>query len=195
MTKINKPTEGEWRSVRNWLDHANPIRLEEARMIQYKEDLVTLRPGREYASLDGGVERVLRMFGSRFVRFLFQSKETTQKTDGKGPEVYYTRHRIERFVLLIITLMILMLLIVPIYVLYYLTDDGDGKGSSRRDFECIGVLLVFTLAFSACISLFTRARRHEILAASAALVALPSCSYQRWNTDMTPGTVQSLSFS
>jgi hypothetical protein len=73
-------------------------------------------------------------------------------------------------VVLIIMLMILVLLVLPIYVLYELSDEGstEKKPGSRRDFECIGVLLVFTLAFSACIRLFTRARRHEVLAASAA---------------------------
>jgi hypothetical protein len=147
-----------------------PVYDAEAKWVLHKEDLVTLRPGREYAWLDAGVERLLHTCGWRFTRYLFQSKETAMKTDEEGGEVFYTRSRIERFVLLIITLMILVLLVVPIYVLYELSDEGEGEGKagSRRDFECIGVLLVFTLAFSACISLFTRARRHEILAASAA---------------------------
>ena len=70
---------------------------------------------------------------------------------------------------LIITLVILILLIVPIVILYHLTEK---KGVSGTNFVCIGVLLAFTLAFSACISLFTRARRHEILAASAAYCAV-----------------------
>lgn len=80
--------------------------------------------------------------------------------------------------------MILVLLVIPIYLLYHFTDDPQHP---QRDFRCIGVLLVFTLAFSACISLFTSkkqllisypirtvltefsgAKRHEILAASAA---------------------------
>lgn len=80
--------------------------------------------------------------------------------------------------------MILILLVVPIYLLYHFTDDPQDL---HGDIRCIGVLLVFTLAFSACISLFTRkeqlilitkqrnfltefpgAKRHEILAASAA---------------------------
>ena len=65
--------------------------------------------------------------------------------------------------------MILILLIVPIYVLYHMINDvGTGKAYAI----CIGVLLVFTLAFSAVLSLFTRARRHEILAAAAAYCAV-----------------------
>ena len=60
---------------------------------------------------------------------------------------------------------ILALLIIPIYLLYQLVAE---IGTSRSYTICIGVLLVFTLAFSAVLSLFTRARRHEILAAAAA---------------------------
>lgn len=172
MAEFNKPSKSEWCSVRNWLESVNPIRQEEARLIQCKEDLITVRPGREYAWLDAAVESFLRTFGGRLMRWAFQSNETKQKTAGSGRAIYYTRNRIDRFVLLIITCMILVLLIGPIFVLYHLTDrrrgDDDGSDISRHDFECIGVLCVFTLAFAAATSLFTKARRHEILASSAA---------------------------
>ncbi|KAK5046920.1 hypothetical protein LTR84_007274 [Exophiala bonariae] len=168
LTKFNKPTEGEYVSVRNWIEGQNGVLDEDAEFVYQKEDLITLRPGREYAWLDAGVERFLRSFDCRFIRWLFQSGETRRKTDGSGHEVYFTRNRIEQFVLLIITFIILVLLVVPIYVLYQLSDENEDDANSGRDFQCIGVLLVSTFAFSACISLFTKARRHEILAASAA---------------------------
>jgi hypothetical protein len=38
-------------------------------------------------------------------------------------------------------------------------------GSAKAYTICFGILLVFTLAFSSVLSLFTKARRHEILAA------------------------------
>lgn len=65
--------------------------------------------------------------------------------------------------------MILFLLIIPIYVLWHLAgalQNGDSADSAVT----IGVLLIFTLIFSAVLSLFTRARRHEILGAAAAYV-------------------------
>ena len=97
---------------------------------------------------------------------------------------------------MIICLMILVLLIVPIYVLYYLTATENNNNNNNNNFSttvtssgsvivngssgtfgrtnaiCIGVLLIGTLAFSAAVSLFTSARRHEILAASAAYCAI-----------------------
>ncbi|KAL9616015.1 MAG: hypothetical protein Q9160_009067 [Pyrenula sp. 1 TL-2023] len=54
---------------------------------------------------------------------------------------------------------------VPIYVLYHLVND---VATNKAYAVSIGVLLVFTLAFSAMLSLFTRARRHEIFGAAAA---------------------------
>ena len=83
----------------------------------------------------------------------------------RGIEVYYDRSRINAFINTLITLIILLLLIVPIYILYRLIRDVN---TGRAYAICIGVLLVSTLAFSAVLSLFTRARRHESLAAAAA---------------------------
>jgi UDP-N-acetylmuramyl pentapeptide phosphotransferase/UDP-N-acetylglucosamine-1-phosphate transferase len=71
-------------------------------------------------------------------------------------------------------LVIIALLVVPIYLLYTRV-----KASSKADTQfldqdgtatCIGILLVFTLLFSAILSLFTRAKRHEILGAAAGYV-------------------------
>lgn len=70
--------------------------------------------------------------------------------------------------MVIITLMILVLLVLPIWLLYRLVNSTGGELDGDATAICIGILLVFTLAFSAVLSLFTRARRHEILGAAAA---------------------------
>jgi len=96
---------------------------------------------------------------------LFCSPENREKADEKT--ILYSKNRIDALVTTIITLMILFLLIIPIYVLWNLAGQlEDGKASASA--VTIGVLLVFTLIFSAVLSLFTRAKRHEILGAAAA---------------------------
>jgi hypothetical protein len=102
---------------------------------------------------------------------LSDDKESKEKTEGRkdAKEVYYTRSRIEGLVNAIILVMILILLIGPIYLLYHLVTTVK---SSRTDADCMGVLLVATLAFSAVLSVFTRAKRHEILASAAAYCAV-----------------------
>ncbi len=92
-----------------------------------------------------------------------KSQETRNKSDSSAGEVYYTRERIERFVIGIIVLMILVLLVIPIYLLYHFTDNSKNL---HGDLRGIGILLAFTLAFSACISLFTRKRQLPVSCAT-----------------------------
>jgi hypothetical protein len=66
---------------------------------------------------------------------------------------------------------ILTLLIVPVYILWRLSHETASEGLIG---EIIGVLLSFTLLFSAVLSHFTRAKRQEILASAAAYVQCPS---------------------
>jgi len=60
------------------------------------------------------------------------------------------------------------LLIVPIYLLYNLVKDQQGRLDRHATAVCIAILLVCTLLFSGVLSLFTRAKRHGILGAAAA---------------------------
>ena len=94
-------------------------------------------------------------------------QETRDKTDDKDIH-YYDRGRISTCVAMIITTIvtttIVALLMVPIWLLYRFSVEGTIATSS----DGIRVVLVFTLVFSAALSAFTNARRHEIVAASAA---------------------------
>lgn len=81
---------------------------------------------------------------------------------------YYTRERIDYCASGLVTLAILILLIVPVWLLYYVVTGNDGILSGRGTAICIGILLISTLLFSLVLSLFTKARRQEILAAAAA---------------------------
>ncbi|RDI83213.1 hypothetical protein Vi05172_g6944 [Venturia inaequalis] len=167
LVAANRPAGFEYRSVVNYMRRNHPLQDEELAWIYCKEDLITLRPGREHAWLDYGVEHVLKVLNCNTIEYLFCSPETKQKGDGVG--VYYTRSRINVLVISIITLMILVLLVVPVYILYHLVNS---KETGRTDGICLGTLLVFTLAFSAVLSLFTKARRHEILGVAAGYCAV-----------------------
>ena len=52
--------------------------------------------------------------------------------------------------------------------MYRLTNIGQRNST----FDAMGVLVVFTLLFSAAMSLLTKAQRHELFAASAAYCAV-----------------------
>jgi hypothetical protein len=63
-------------------------------------------------------------------------------------------------VVVIIVMMIIVLLGLPIYLLCHLVDGAPQ--TARTNGICIGVLLVFTLLFSACLSLFTSKVLHSV---------------------------------
>ena len=89
-------------------------------------------------------------------------QETRNKSD--DPRIhYYDRGRISTFVTMIITSIILVLLIIPIWLLYKESIAGTLAISPN----IISIMLVFTMVFTIVLSAFTKARRHEILAASA----------------------------
>lgn len=98
---------------------------------------------------------------------IFCTPELLAKTNNKCI-YYYSTSRIEKFVGLIITIIIFILLVLPVMAMYRLTSIGQRNST----FDAIGVLVVFTLLFSAAMSLLTKAQRHELFAASAAYCAV-----------------------
>lgn len=194
------PSNSEYESVGQYMHNRKPLDGAEATWIQHKEDIITIRPSREHAWLDEVLEGFLKSCHCKIVDKIFRSKvgfcrksgglmfntyeekETRKKTEidsddmpGQPPkdedkfELYFTPSRISRLAHGVLTLLILTLLIVPIYILYNMIHSD---GTHRAYMICIGTLLVFTLAFSAVLSVFTKAKRHEALAAAAAYCAV-----------------------
>ncbi|MCJ1265290.1 hypothetical protein MMC22_005165 [Lobaria immixta] len=163
LKSLGQPSSREYRNVLHFMENdGGQLYEEESGFIYDKEDLVTLRPGREHAWLDGIIERTLQIFRCRLLKFIFCSKDTREKTKDSAIH-YYDRTRISVCATMIIMTIILILLIVPIWLLYRFSITGSLATSP----DTIAVILVFTLFFSVVLSTFTKAKRHEILAASA----------------------------
>lgn len=64
MVALSKPSSSEWNSVANFIDNEKPLVKDQRNFILRKEDLITLRPGREYAWLDSFIEKLLRWCNS-----------------------------------------------------------------------------------------------------------------------------------
>lgn len=122
--------------------------------------------------------------GQRFKRALTQFldpsangavKESLRKAepadeDERPDEIYYSRERISRCAMVIITFMIIVLMILPIYLLLCRVNGTEGELTRHDTAMCIVILLFFTLAFSAMLVSFTSAKRHEVLGAAAAYI-------------------------
>lgn len=93
-------------------------------------------------------------------------RDPAQRRSTKDPYVrLYSKLRIDRFARLITAVLAVALLMAPVVVLFMHDESGAVK---------IAVILVFTLFFAAALSIFTKAKRHEVFAATAAYVILIS---------------------
>ena len=91
------------------------------------------------------------------IKRLFTSKEQVRKSN--DPYVHLiSKYRVDMLVRLILTITTVGLLVGPSAVLFTVSGHSTMK---------ILLILLFTLLFSAAVSLFTKARRHEMLAATA----------------------------
>lgn len=76
---MNKPASRDYESLLNFMENGyelngepiRPLLKEDSKFLYQKEDLITLRPGRESAWLDASMERVLRMANSSPIRVRF----------------------------------------------------------------------------------------------------------------------------
>jgi hypothetical protein len=99
----------------------------------------------------------------------FRTPELQNKTSNKYIN-FYSSSRIDKLIGILITLIIFCLLVAPVVAMYRLSLIED-RGSNST-FDAVGVLVIFTLLFSAAMSLVTKAARHELFAASAAYCAI-----------------------
>ena len=73
---LNKPPSRDYHSVLNYMENGyiedgeavRHLLKGDDKFIYQKEDLITLRPGRESAWLDSAVERFLKMINCRLVK-------------------------------------------------------------------------------------------------------------------------------
>ncbi|KAJ4333900.1 hypothetical protein N0V87_007270 [Didymella glomerata] len=168
MNTLQKPSDRDYKSIRTWFWNKKPVYEEEAMFIKRREDLLSLRHGREWSSFDGLVENCLRKMHCPLLQRIFATKELLQKNGDDKHVIYYSPARVEKLVGIIITFIIFVLLVLPVVAMYKLTTIGERNST----LDAVGVLVVFTLLFSAAMSLLTKAQRHELFAASAAYCAV-----------------------
>jgi hypothetical protein len=74
LAAANRPPARDYNSVANFVRHKKPLMEGDDDFIYNKEDLITLRPGRESAWLDAAVEKILKLFPRTAVKYVFCSK-------------------------------------------------------------------------------------------------------------------------
>lgn len=79
LAGANRPPQRDYSSVANFVCHKKPLMEGDDDFIYNKEDLITLRPGRENAWLDAFVEKMLKFFPRKAVKYIFCSKVSFNK--------------------------------------------------------------------------------------------------------------------
>ncbi|KAM0708667.1 hypothetical protein Q7P35_005319 [Cladosporium inversicolor] len=174
VASLQRPSDRDWRSVKHWILEKAPLIDREQQFILRKEDLVTLRSGREGAGFESLVERmlsrtdkVLQSVGCNIIQYLFVTPELREKTSDTLLN-YYAPKRVDKLVNVIIAAVIFVLLILPVVAMYELSNVSQ----RASPFEAIGILIIFTLLFGTAMSSLTKATRQELFAASAAYCAV-----------------------
>ncbi|KAF6240808.1 hypothetical protein HO173_001481 [Letharia columbiana] len=160
---LRAPTSRNAKTFIDWIEDHKPLSPEESTFIQHKDDFVALSDGQECGWLDGMVEDGLSWcLPVKLMKKFFTSEEQTKKTDDDHLHLY-SRRRIDIVVRLVLVLTTVGLLVGPSAVLYFVNGQSALK---------ICLIMVFTLLFAAALSVCTKAKRHEMLAATATYAAV-----------------------
>ncbi|KAL2037595.1 hypothetical protein N7G274_009708 [Stereocaulon virgatum] len=160
---LKTPSSRNWNSFAAWMKNEKPLTYEERSFMEHKDDVVALSEERECGWLDGVVEDTLTWFlPRRFTEVLLKSKEQRLITDDRYTQLI-SKRRTDIVVRLVLTLVIVALIVGPSAVLFFVAGHAPFK---------IIMVLIFTLFFSLAVGAFTKAKRHEMLAATATYAAV-----------------------
>jgi len=68
LDSFQRPSTRDYRSVRTWFYNVAPLVEKESQFIYRKEDIISLRSGREWSAFDGWIETTLRRFDCAILR-------------------------------------------------------------------------------------------------------------------------------
>ncbi|KAL8692458.1 MAG: hypothetical protein Q9218_002526 [Villophora microphyllina] len=155
---IPNPLERDYSSLYNYVEGNKPLCREETKFIKYHDDFIALAEKQEGGWFDGVLEDMLGIFPRSVTRRILSSPEERKKTDDEYVQLY-SKYRVDILARLILTIVSVVLLAAPTAILFLVPEHGWFK---------ILLIMIFTLLFSAALSVFTKAKRHEMFAATAA---------------------------
>jgi hypothetical protein len=101
LNAFQRPSKRDYRSLRTWFQNKKPLSYErEARFVMRKEDLITLRHGRERAGFDGWIEDCVRKLPKKWSRVRqlppYKQNGTKQNTSGSSLRLSSARRPMTR---------------------------------------------------------------------------------------------------
>lgn len=173
--------------MRNWFHNERPLASEkEESYIKQREDIVSLRHGRQWTRFHGFIEQTIEILNCRPIRVsltisssklapcwftlfqnIFRTTELQDRTDDKLI-YYYSARRIEILVNIITTGLMLALLVLPPVVLYRTKVGAEEQSTVSVPAIFVG----FTCLFAVVMVLILGVNRHELFAAMAVYCAV-----------------------
>lgn len=159
MASLPPVTDRNYRSVENYVQNQQPVCLRErATFTERRQDFAALVDPREGSWFDAMIEDLLTVTPLPFARLVFS--DPSQRRSTRDRKVFlYSKRRVDYFSRILIALLAVALLLAPVVVLFLHDESGGVK---------IAVIFLFTLFFAGALSVFTKAKRHEVFAATAA---------------------------
>ncbi|KAI4132139.1 MAG: hypothetical protein LQ338_000893 [Usnochroma carphineum] len=158
LCAIPRPSSRDYGSFYRWIDNEKPLCREETKFVKHQDDFIALAEKPEGGWFDGVLEDMLSLFPRPVTRAILSSAAERKKSDDKYVQLY-SPERVDILVRLILTIVTVALLMAPTAVLFLVPEHAVVK---------LVVIVVFTLLFSAALGVFTKAKRHEMFAATAA---------------------------
>ncbi|KAI5801202.1 hypothetical protein EDC01DRAFT_647185 [Geopyxis carbonaria] len=148
----------DYRSMQNYLRDQRDILPDERTFICNKQDLISIfRNEEHHTPVEHAVEFVVHR---TFLRKYFKGKKYKNRTDNRFIHLY-SDTRIKNVASIISTFVAVFVLVGPIIALKYIPDAYR-----------VWCLIVFTTVFAFSILFITKAKRHELFAATAAFCAV-----------------------
>lgn len=159
MAQLPPTSDRNYKSVLSYVKNNAPLVFKESSTFtDRRTDFVALVDPKEGSWFDAAIEDLLTVMPSPLARLIF-SDPAQRRSTRDGTVYLYSKLRIDYFARILIALLAVGLLMAPVVVLFLHEESGGIK---------IAVVLLFTLFFAGALSVFTKAKRHEVFAATAA---------------------------
>ncbi|KAL0263432.1 hypothetical protein SLS55_002412 [Diplodia seriata] len=159
MAQLPPVTDRNYKSVSQYVNNNGPVVwAEQDTFTERRQDSVALVDPKEGSWFDAAIEDLLTSLPFPLARLVFS--DPAQRRSTRDDKVrLYSKMRVDYFARILIALLAVGLLMAPVVVLFLHEESGGIK---------IVVVLLFTLFFAGALSVFTKAKRHEVFAATAA---------------------------
>ena len=168
---IPRPGLRAQRTLYRLIRNSQSMAADEMDWIRYGPDLASLAKNVDHGWFATLLEDVLYHISRKLTMFLFQGKEEAIMAGTEPTFQLLSAKRFDILLRLILTILAAVLLLVPVIILFELQPLRQDQMATNSKWQMLTIFL-FTFIFSACYSIFTRARRQEVFTATAAYRAV-----------------------